>query len=177
MKKIDVGEIIQVLANIGVIASIVLLAYQLQQNNKILAATGAGVRIAQATTIWATVVEQPDVAELLVRDQQNDVLTPAEEMRLNAFWMRNLIDMDYVFTTSGPQQKHGFVTGLQRAFRSYASLRNIWNGSATAVTAQKDLLSPQFIKYMEANGFGQPIEEPAAAIKDTPLPASKVPTP
>ena len=43
--------------------------------------------------------------------------------------------------------------------------------------AQKDLFSPEFIKFMEANVFKEPTEVPAPATKDTPAPASKASTP
>jgi hypothetical protein len=36
MKKIDLGQIIQIIANLGVIAGIVFLAIELQQNNELL---------------------------------------------------------------------------------------------------------------------------------------------
>jgi hypothetical protein len=36
MKKIDLGQVIQMLANIGVIAGIVFLAMELRQNNQLL---------------------------------------------------------------------------------------------------------------------------------------------
>lgn len=35
MKKIDLGQTIQILANVGVIAGIVFLAIELQQNNEL----------------------------------------------------------------------------------------------------------------------------------------------
>ena len=42
MKKLDLGQIITILANIGVIAGIVLLAVELDQNNRLIeAAAGA----------------------------------------------------------------------------------------------------------------------------------------
>ena len=38
MKKIDLGQTINILANVGVIAGIVFLAFELQQNNELLGA-------------------------------------------------------------------------------------------------------------------------------------------
>ena len=99
--NIDVGQAIQVVANIGVVASIVLLAFQLKQNNKLMAATAAGVNITQATVIWSTVIEQPEMAELLIKDRQHEAFTPAQEMRLNAYWIRSLLWSDYCVPADG----------------------------------------------------------------------------
>jgi hypothetical protein len=38
MKKIDLGQTFHILANIGVIGGILLLAFELQQNNELMAA-------------------------------------------------------------------------------------------------------------------------------------------
>jgi hypothetical protein len=38
MKKVDIGQVIAVTANMGVIAGIVFLALELQQNNRFLSA-------------------------------------------------------------------------------------------------------------------------------------------
>jgi hypothetical protein len=155
MNTIDVGQAIQTVANIGVVASIVLLAFQLKQNNKLMAANAAGVSVGQTTAIWATVIDQPEMAELLVRDRQNEALTPAQELRLNAYWIRSLFHSQYVFHETHRGEWLG--KGWQTAFRSYGSLRRAWSGSGTGtVFAQKDLFSPEFIKFMEANVFKEP---------------------
>lgn len=162
MNTLDVGQVIQIVANIGVVASIVLLAFQLKENNKLMAATAASVNVAQNTAIWATVIEQPEIAELLVMDRQNEALTPAQEMRLNAFWIRSLFHMQYVFHEMHHEVR--IVKAMQRAFLGYGSLRRSWNGSATgAVTAQKDLFSPEFIKFMDENVFQESAEASLAA--------------
>jgi hypothetical protein len=159
MNTIDVGQAIQIVANIGVVASIVLLAFQLKQNNKLMAATAAGVSVAQTTSIWSTVIEQPEMAELLIKDRQNEAFTPAQEMRLNAYWIRSLFHTQYVFHETHRGEWLG--KGWQTAFRSYGSLRRAWSGSGTGIVmAHKDLFSPEFIKFMEANLFKEPTEGP-----------------
>lgn len=42
MKKIDLGQAVGILANIGVIAGIIFLVFELQQNNKLLRAEAIG---------------------------------------------------------------------------------------------------------------------------------------
>ena len=44
MKKIDLGQTISILANVGVIAGIVFLGFELRQNNALMAADARVVR-------------------------------------------------------------------------------------------------------------------------------------
>jgi len=43
LKKLDIGQTITILANVGVVAGILFLAYEIQQNNKFLAAQARSV--------------------------------------------------------------------------------------------------------------------------------------
>ena len=170
MNKRDVGHVVQMLANIGVVASIVLLAMQLQQNNKIMAASVEAVRVAQETQVWGAVVDQPEIAELLIKDRQGDTLAPVEELRLDALWVRNLYNVQYVFRDT---EDRSWVPALRRAFEGYRSLRTLWNGGGKgSVIAQKDQFYPEFVKFVDQNVY----KEPAIVITDTPAPTSKVST-
>jgi hypothetical protein len=95
-------------------------------------------------------IEQSEMAELLIKDRQNEAFTPAQEMRLNAYWIRSLFHTQYVFHETHRGEWLG--KGWQTAFRSYGSLRRVWSSSGTGtVLAHQDLFSPDFIKFMEAN--------------------------
>ena len=90
MKKIDLGQSVSLLANLGVILGIVFLAVELRQNNALLAAESRATIVALNTEIWAKVIDTPDVAGLAVKDRSGESLTNAEELRLNALWVRSL---------------------------------------------------------------------------------------
>ena len=165
----NVADIVQIVANVGVVASIVLLAFQIRQNNKIMAATASGVLVTQSTSHWAMLTEQPEIAELLVKDREGEALTAVQEMRANSFWMRSLFNVEYAFHVfHRAPQKQRFVKAMQRAALSYGSLWRTWNGPTGAVAAGKDLFSPEFSKFMDENVFNAP---------GAPAPASKVSTP
>ena len=58
MKKIDIGQTITILANVGVIAGIVFLAFELRQNNSLLAAQASFSRLSIATERRARLLEE-----------------------------------------------------------------------------------------------------------------------
>jgi len=77
MKKIDLGQAISILANVGVIAGIVFLGLELRQNNQLLAASARTNLITQR----ASAVDQtmnPFVLEALYKYAAGEPVTPAE---------------------------------------------------------------------------------------------------
>jgi hypothetical protein len=66
--------------------------------------------------------------------------------------MRGLFNMQYSFLYTHRGER--IVKAMRRAVLSYGSLRRTWIGNpAGAVTAQKDLFSPEFVKFMDENVF------------------------
>ena len=71
MKKIDLGQTITILANVGVIAGIVFLGIELQQNNELLVVQAEmAMSDVRANTILADVVQEPELIELMLKDEQ-----------------------------------------------------------------------------------------------------------
>ena len=82
MKKIDLGQAVTLLANVGVIAGIVFLAVELQQNNELM---GAAARAAQNERIQDFVEQRytvPGLAEILIKARDGEPLTEVEELKL-----------------------------------------------------------------------------------------------
>jgi len=82
LKKIDLGQAITILANVGVIAGILFLAIELQQNNDLLSAQARAARIELKTDFEGSVYQSAELAEIIARAHANDELTEAEEIRL-----------------------------------------------------------------------------------------------
>lgn len=82
MKKIDLGRAISILANVGIIAGIVFLALELEQNSRILSAQAqfsiASVQIDQIRSI----IENSDLADLPVRAVSGEELSDSDQIRL-----------------------------------------------------------------------------------------------
>ena len=81
MKRLDLGQMIQILANFGVIVGIVFVGIELNQNNELLSAEARATELSQETVAWGFVAESEEFSELLAKDLNNAVLTQAEEIR------------------------------------------------------------------------------------------------
>ncbi len=84
MKKIDLGQTVTILANVGVIAGIVFLAVELQQNNELLRVEVELSRNETTAELFITVAESPELATVLAKYQRDEELTPAEQLQLHS---------------------------------------------------------------------------------------------
>lgn len=81
MKKIDLGQTISILANLGVIAGIVFLGIELQQNNALLAAESRAASLGNRMNLREKALD-PQIAEVIVRANLNQDLTPVQRLQL-----------------------------------------------------------------------------------------------
>ena len=81
MKKTDLGQVIGIVANIGVIAGIVFLAIELRQNNDFLAAQARLGQLNATVSRMQIGLNNADLADINWRARNGDPLTPAEENR------------------------------------------------------------------------------------------------
>lgn len=98
MKKIDLGQTITVLANLGVIAGIVFLAVEIQQNNEALGVQARMERQAARRAISTRAVDNPELARAMRKAQQGELLTPDEAFVLEHEIMFRIINWEIVFT-------------------------------------------------------------------------------
>ena len=105
MKKIDLGQVISVLANLGIIVGILFLVVELQQNNELLATQ------ARTTLLSARTAQQQLVAsntggliELLVKARSGDDLSTVELSQLRSYWALMLHNFSAMYkeVTDGP---------------------------------------------------------------------------
>jgi len=83
MKKIDLGQSITILANIGVIAGIIFLAYELRQNTLATELVAAQGHLEATATANQQMVAYPHLAELVARTLEGGELSRAEELQIN----------------------------------------------------------------------------------------------
>ena len=82
MRKIDLGQSLAILANVGVIAGIVFLGIELRQNNDFLAAQARLGQLSASVSRIQIGLNNPDLADIAWRARTNDPpLTAAEENR------------------------------------------------------------------------------------------------
>jgi len=84
MKTPNLGQTISTLANLGVIAGIIFLALELQQNNQLLRAEAIGAVLETRLNRQDLVLQGVDVAALIERNRTSDVLSPEDLERIRA---------------------------------------------------------------------------------------------
>lgn len=150
MKKIDLGQTVSIVANLGVIVGIAFLAIELNQNNALLSAEARATELAQLTQSWGFVAENDKISELLIKDRNGEVLTESEELRLNAHWMRNLLTIQWQYQEA--PESTGWTAGQSRNFEAYGSFRRTWEGGGPGSRqAGKDNFDSSFVEFFDAN--------------------------
>lgn len=95
MKKVDLGQTVSILANLGVIAGIIFLALEIRQNNTLMTSQSRANQSAQVLAIQVDVFSNPDLSEILIKADSGESLTAAEQLRLDAFQQRVLLGMQF----------------------------------------------------------------------------------
>ena len=90
MKKIDLGQTVTVLANLGVLIGILLLVYELSQNREMMRAQTRNSVAEMVVNLLAVEVGDPGISELWVNRRSGKPLTPVEIERFQvlqwAYW-------------------------------------------------------------------------------------------
>jgi len=79
MKKIDLGQAFSIIANLGVISGIVLLAYELNQNRQMMQAQTRNAIAEHLSNMLVSQSLSPEYLAMQVRRRSGEALTPEEE--------------------------------------------------------------------------------------------------
>lgn len=147
MKKLDIGQTVQILANIGVLAGIGMLALELRQNNELIGVemrANSNARIAGTAEI---VLENPYLLELL-----------AKESALLADHERDALVLLGIRTLSGFENSYqDVVRGLSDEAQLLRAVRALWDrprlnyGIPLAWETFRLRGTPEFVAWMEEN--------------------------
>ena len=142
MKKIDVGQTVTILANAGVIAGILLLAYELRQNNELMEAEARFNRLSLITEAQGALVDNPDLAELFVKLSNGDDLTQGEGVRLRSYFQMVFRNQEWQYREV-PESLLSVQTWRRNAndFR-----RTVWE-------ERKAEFDPDFVQFMDENVY------------------------
>lgn len=97
MKKIEPGQLVSTIANIGVLGGILLLAYELNQNNELMYAEARINRANMAINAWQFFAENGELAELRDREKRGDDLSAADTRRIDAAVMAIFVFQEWTF--------------------------------------------------------------------------------
>jgi hypothetical protein len=143
MKKIDLGQTISILANLGVIAGIVFLGVELQQNNELLRIETRNNGMSRLAGNVDIQLDNPYLFELSQKDM--DTLTPAERAALITLGIRLLS----TYQTAYDDRRQGLSDGeisLRRvvsdSWRNAPAMQLAW----ARFSERGD---PEFVAWME----------------------------
>ncbi len=85
MKKLDLGQTLRLLGNVGVVVGILLLVYELAQNREMTRAQTRNSVAEMLIGLLALDVADTGMAEIYVKDRSGQALTPAERYRFEMF--------------------------------------------------------------------------------------------
>ena len=146
MKKLGLGQTIGILANIGVVAGILFLAYEIQQNNKFLAAQARSVLT--SNRISASEMNLlPENLSALLKARNGEELSAEENYRLELIAVSLLVrwEAEYNEFEAGMFTMEALpVEGYRSSIRSHPSLLEVWE-------LRKSFLHPGFVQFMEEN--------------------------
>jgi hypothetical protein len=97
MKKIDLGQMITILANIGVIAGIGFLAVELRQNNELLRSQALAARTEGKQAVTRQLVDNEVLRGVLVKAAGGEALQQQQNLVLVAFYEQVLTHWQFSF--------------------------------------------------------------------------------
>jgi hypothetical protein len=155
MKKIDLGQTISIFANLGVIAGIAFLGYEMQQNTTALQST-AGQNINNQIAAIYEIRMQPEQAAIILKGNNHpDELTPVEQIQYdswNSMILQAWQNMYFQARTGAydEQLAEGWWVNLIDSFQS-PGFRGTWERSVT--------LSDEFRRFVEEDLLGRVEQE------------------
>lgn len=152
MKKTDLGQMISILANFGVIAGIVLLAFEINQNNALLASQARSNLFSVRAAMQRDFIQNAGgIVDLIYKERLGEELTVAEERRLITRRSFVLANFEYIYheAMSGVVPERSGVEALPAAgwagfFVTDPALRETWD-------REREGRDPRFVRFMEEN--------------------------
>ena len=142
MKKLDLGQTLGILANLGVIAGIIFLAFELRQNNQLL--------IAQTSYSQFNVVQQ----RRLLQIQESETLMKPEESRTSAERLRVNLLYNNTLDSFIWQFREYEAGRLPDDFIDLRIWRDVWRtnrGLRELYAEDRSRLDSEFIMFFEEN--------------------------
>jgi hypothetical protein len=146
MKKIDLGQAVTILANLGVIAGILFLATEIQQNNRLLRAQSSYNMLQNRMDVRSQVWQDPEIAELFRKERVGEELSDLDEVRIMARSEEGLLMYEWEY--------HQYLEGnlSQLPIDRYRANMSSRSAMRRAYQQLKNTggLSPEFVEWMEA---------------------------
>ena len=142
MEKDRLSRLLTLGANFGVIAGILLLVYELRQNNELMGAEARYNRLIVNTENYGRMAENPEFAELWLKAVDNEEMSRSEQARIDAFLVHAYLVREWSYKEL-PQDE----LPIERWRRNHAQIERyniVWR-------REKSNFDPEFVKFMDAN--------------------------
>jgi hypothetical protein len=123
LKKLDLAQTITILANVGVIAGILFLGVELQQNNQLLRAEAIGTVLDTRMARADFHVTNPEINPMIAKNVNNEPLSVEERMVIAALNTRGLLgwQKDYFLFQAGILEEEYFRANLPVMKQAFAA--------------------------------------------------------
>jgi len=129
MKFDEINNWLTLAANIGVIAGIVFLAYELRQNNENLEAQARNTIKENRSLMNRAIAHDPAFAQILLKARSGGELTPVEQIQLDSWFRSNLANWEWDYE----EFKRGRLDINLNSYKTFASafpqIENLWDST------------------------------------------------
>jgi len=146
MKRSDVGSIIQVLANVGVVAGLIFLALQLRQSTEVMRLDAYTAFVANRLSINAALVENPDLRAAFISAGNGEPMSADQQFLLERFYLTALTawESEYALYRRGLLSEEDLpVAGWRAALQAWPNIGAYWERS-------KDFRETDFRSFVDA---------------------------
>jgi hypothetical protein len=145
LKKIELGQAIGILANLGVVAGIIFLAVEIRQNNDQLAVQIAMNRHQIRTSDTVRFAMEPDLMEAKLKFGRDEELSEIQYERLIALYLVRFTNWELAYQLQGPEFS---TVPIVANIRREPFIIELWRESI-------EFLDPEFARYMEESVFSR----------------------
>ena len=153
--KIPPGQIVEILANLGVIADLVFLGLEIQQNNALLETEIVSTRQAIRAKDFLLPVEYPEFGQALIDSRNGKELTEYQTLilsRVASIMLFNWQFVDAEFVKGRIDEESIPVRVWRRAFRGKGrSEMDYWPDMTDFWEKNHVAFDPEFVAWMEKN--------------------------
>ena len=152
MKKIGLGQIFRILANLGVIAGIVFLGVELQQNNALLGAQARATRAQVRMDGGDLLLSNPHLISTLAKQVNGESLSLTDELTLTRLADAVFVRWEYVygeFREGLIDEESIPVQNWRNLVQSWPNMRKHWEEFG------RFSYHPDFVQWMEENVVNQ----------------------
>lgn len=147
MARLDVGQRIQLLANVGVLAGVLFLAYELRQNTIATQMMAVDSYLTNAGSLSTFIAGTDGFAEIVLKAQQGQQLSDAEALRLDVFSIHVLrtyqnVHFQYLNGVLDEELWESYRSNLARTLTVDRPLLAYWRDNRSRLT-------PAFNELME----------------------------